>query len=141
MTPSPPPYLTSHSRRNAIACSALVAILYVIGLGGCGRLYYLPGHNEDNYLAPPDVTMRVGERRKVLANGISMLAMTPVDLRSENPGIVAVEVPDQDDAFIRAVSVGSAHLYYFPSYDFPMRPDNKGFTVTVLPTKRRPKVK
>jgi hypothetical protein len=112
------------------ACSALFATLCVLGLGGCGRLYYLPGHNEDNFLAPPDVTMRVGQRRKVLGNGLSPLAMSPVDLRSENPDIVVVEVPDQDDAFIRAVSVGSAHLYYYP-----MGPDNKGFTVMVLSAK------
>jgi len=112
---------------NVLAGVSLVlCVAMAASLAGCGRLYYLPGHNEDNYLAPPDVTMRVGQRRKVLGNGFSVLAMSPVDLRSENPDIVAVEVSDQDDAFIRAVSVGSAHLYYYP-----MGPENKGFTVTV----------
>jgi hypothetical protein len=105
--------------------AALTVATVSLQLLGCGRIFYLPGHNNDNDAAPPDVTMRVGERRLVLLNGLNPLAMPPAMMRTEDPKVVAVDTPDQDSAYLVAVSVGSARVHYEP-------PDGKGFVVHVV---------
>jgi hypothetical protein len=45
--------------------------------------------------------------------------------------VVAIDAPDKDNAYLVAVSVGTARVYYIPE-----GPKNKGFAVTVLPPTR-----
>jgi len=48
---------------------------------------------------------------------------------SGDPNVVAVEVPDEDYAYLNANSVGSTRVYYMP----PDAKVDKGFKVTVVP--------
>lgn len=95
---------------------------------GCGRIYHLPGHNEDNFTAPPSVVMHVGQRREVLSNGFNVKDLIPAEVVTDNPAVVAVEMPDKDHAYLHALAVGKARVYYEPTI-----PENKGFLVTVKP--------
>jgi hypothetical protein len=108
--------------------SLFVALAAYVFVCGCGRIYHLPGHNEDNINAPPDLTMRVGERREALSNGFNVKDMGPVELFTDNSSVVAVERPDRDDAYLHALAAGKARIHYIP-----MMPENKGFVVTVKP--------
>ena len=105
--------------------AALAVVTIFLQLMGCGRIHYLPGHTEENDDAPPDVTMRVGERHVALRNGLNFLAMPRAELRSDNPKIVAVDMPDKESAYLVAVSVGSTRVRYEP-------PGGKGFVVHVV---------
>jgi hypothetical protein len=73
--------------------------------------------------------MHVGERRLAIRNGLNFQAVPPPELRSGDPNVVAVEVPDEDHAYLNAMSVGSTRVYYMP----PDAKVDKGFKVTVVP--------
>jgi hypothetical protein len=115
----------------------ILAVVIVVGTcSGCGRTYHLPGHNEHNLKAPPDLTMRVGDRRKAITTGLTVKDMlhARASLTSASPDVVRVEVPSRGTANVVAGSVGSARLRYYPRMDRP-DPDNQGFLVTVLPAR------
>jgi hypothetical protein len=111
--------------------TALICALVVCASPGCGEIFYLPGHNEKNTASPPDVTMRLGERRKVLTFGLNPLDMPPAAemIRSDDPRIVSVDGPNKSDAYLTANAVGSTRVYYLGG-DIAK---NRGFEVTVLP--------
>src|SRR5947209_15597622 len=121
---------------NLLAAVSLVQMLL-----GCDRAYLLHGHHEDNLDSPPDITMRVGERRQVFWTGITLMTPTPSDMAISDPhpsGAVRLEFPDSGTAYIRAMTTGVARLYY---YRMPISANehNKGFQVTVLPVDTRGK--
>jgi hypothetical protein len=119
----------SRSRRGCASAFAVMCVF--LPVVGCGELYYLPGHNEQNAASPPSVTMHVGERRLALRNGLNVLDMPPpdLDLRTDDPHIVSVETPDKSSAYLKAVSLGATRVYYMP----PDVKVDRGFKVTVVP--------
>jgi hypothetical protein len=119
----------------------MLAVLFLLGCEtGCGRWYYLPGHNENNLKAPPDITMHVGERKQIFWTGPTLWYMCPsnMSIAQETPGVVALSFPDVGEAYIQALAPGVARLHYYPIAVEDLSPDNgnKGFAVTVLPKDR-----
>jgi hypothetical protein len=119
--------------------SRLLLILFcTVTCLGCDRIYTLPGHTENNLDAPPDIKMRVGERKEVFWTGLCLIKLVPSygTVTPEDPGIVSVEYPDDRHAYINAVAVGSVRVHYYwnPTLSDPR---NKGFLVTVVPGRER----
>jgi hypothetical protein len=108
---------------------ASTLLFWAIYSGGCGRCYLLAGHNEYNLQRPPNITMRVGERRQAIWTGMSLMQEMPssMSLSQDHTGIVTVEYPDAGTAFIRANKEGQARLHYWLG-----EKGNEGFLVTVI---------
>ena len=108
-----------------------VLILSALSLTACGHLYHLRGHTHRNQLNPPNVVMKCGERRKVLTEGLSLLALVPATqmIQIQNTSVVRVEPLIGHEAYLAAVGPGRTRAWY--SYRKPSR-DNQGFIVTVV---------
>jgi hypothetical protein len=114
----------------------LVIIAAALAGGGCGgRSYHLPGHTFSNRNDPPDMTMRVGERRKAITTGFTLSAMGPAFMDSSEPEIVAIEhTGSWNTVYLRARKAGVAIVRYGVLHG-GSSPDNDGFAVRVLPAK------
>jgi hypothetical protein len=114
----------------------LVVIAAALAGGGCGgRSYHLPGHTFSNRDDPPDVTMRVGERRKAITTGLTLSAMGPAFMDSSDPEVVAIEhTGSWNTVYLRARKPGVAIVRY-GIVDGGSSPGNDGFEVRVLRAK------
>lgn len=123
--------------RSFIPRATILRVLLLAGaimLGGCGRIYHLPGHTEANLNQPPDITLRQGDRVRAISTGIVLLPLVPAFMESSNPGVVEVDVPTANNwgsAYLIAKALGTATVKYgwVPDDDAP----NRGFVVTVVP--------
>ena len=119
--------------------SIIVPVLLVMAIsaiGGCNRAYHLPGHNEKNLNHPPDITMRVGGRRKAISTGLTLFVLIRAHMSSSDPDVVSVELPDWNTAYLVGKRPGTATVrYYYERRDGSTDPDraNEGFQVEVIP--------
>ena len=117
------------TRTRSLSIFAMLS-LAAFFVTGCGHLYHLRGHNSRNRLNPPDIVMKPGERRKILTEGLSLLALIPATkmIQIQNPSIVRLSPRFSHKAYLAAGRAGSTRVWY--SYGKPHQ-GNLGFTVTV----------
>ena len=96
----------------------------------CGTIHHLPGHNNNNEGNPPDITMRKGEKKRVLTSGIERLGISlppHVNMQVEDNIIVEIEGMDWV-AYLVARNTGTTRVRYSPRSD--------GFLVHVVDTQK-----
>ena len=111
---------------------AALPVIITALLTGCGRNFPLPGHDINNVSAPPDITLRAGERKQAYWTGIELMPTPDPVLKSTDPDVVAIEYANgYKTAYLRALAPGTSRVYYYNGTGA----HNRGFLVTVMPAK------
>ena len=126
--------LAGRLRMKCTVRTRVGVVLLMVSICGCeSPMYYLPGHSSRNYVNPPPVTMRVGERRILVSRGgipgLSWGAFPPdiYTAMSLDTNVAVVDYyPRSKVSYVRAFAAGSTRVKYFP-----IGSDNHGFEVTV----------
>ncbi len=118
---------TFGKKMKTLVASALILPFI---LASCGTIYSLPGHNGSNENHPPDVTMVLGEKRRIVAAGFERfgIAMPPyLFVEVEDPNVVSVE-GEGWTGYLVPKSTGTTRVRYNKN---DTSSENVGFEVTV----------
>ncbi|MEM9251305.1 MAG: hypothetical protein AAGB29_03050 [Planctomycetota bacterium] len=86
-------------------------------------------------MMPPDITMDAGQRLQAISTGLTIKALVPAAMESDDPEIVEVFIPpinNSGDAYLIAKRAGTARVRYGHS-QIELTPPGDWFEVTVLP--------
>lgn len=120
---------------------ALVYPALLVSLTSCSFRYHIHGHSQKTMKPnPPNITMRVGETKKIASQPmIRLMVPSPLSrvVQTTDESIVSVEISaNGKKAYLKAHREGKVKLYYWNRNYVHNRklndtPDNKGFYVTV----------